>query len=215
MKGVFRLKKIVKIIFTVFLVTLGCYLAVTLGIRSYLGNNDTVEFFGVKYTEFDCDEDFVPFYADNCWYDADIGRYNLFGISFLKTDKDKNFIYYSTALGETVFKKDSYQLPEFPEKSEICELILSYKTKDVTITDKNDIEDILEFMSTHNFPENNARDDSIDIFAVTKNPGGIFRLNQTGSVYVEESDKLAFGYFDSEYLPDSLQKVIGAYIFEK
>lgn len=208
------MKKIAKIIFTVFLVILGCYLVVSLGVRSYFGNNSTIELFGAKYTEFDCSGDFVPFYADNCWYSSDVGRHHLFGISVLKTDTDKNFIYYSNALGETVYKKDSYQLPEFPEKNGINKLILSYKAEDITITDKTDIEEILTFLSTHNFPENSERNDSVVIYAVTENPGGVFQLNKPGSIYLE-NDKLAFGYFDSEYLPDSLQKVIGAYIFAK
>lgn len=157
----------------------------------------------------------MPFYADNCWYNSAVGRHHLFGISVLKTDTDKNFIYYGNVLGETVYKKDSYQLPEFPEKREINKLILSYKAEYITTTDKTDIEEILAFLSTHNFPENSERNDSVVIYAISENPGGVFQLNKNGSIYVEPDNKLAFGYFDSEYLPDSLQKVIGAYIFAK
>lgn len=208
------MKKFFKISFVCGLSVFLLYIFVSIGFRSYVCNNRTIKFFNEEYTKFDrIGSNFIPFGADNSWYEADIGYYNLFGLSFLKTDVDKNFIYYKDILGATVYKKNSYALPEFPESNMVDKLILycEAEDKDIFIENREHIDDIISLLSMLNAPKNEQNDSSIIFYAVSNSCGGVFQLNENGSIYLEKNNKIGFGYKVNENLSDKLQDIIKIY----
>lgn len=208
------MKKFFKISFVCGLSVFLLYIFVSIGFRSYVCNNRTIKFFNEEYTKFNClGSNFIPFGADNSWYEADIGYYNLFGLSFLKTDVDKNFIYYKDILGATVYKKNSYALPEFPESNMVDKLILycEAEDKDIFIENREHIDDIISLLSMLNAPKNEQNNSSIIFYAVSNSCGGVFQLNENGSIYLEKNNKIGFGYKVNENLSDKLQDIIKIY----
>lgn len=208
------MKKFFKISFVCGLSVFLLYIFVSIGFRSYVCNNTTIKFFNEEYTKFDClESNFIPFGADNSWYEADIGYYNLFGLSFFKTDVDKNFIYYKDILGATVYKKNSYALPEFPESNMVDKLILycEAEDKDIFIENREHIDDIISLLSMLNAPKNEQNNSSIIFYAVSNSCGGVFQLNENGSIYLEKNNKIGFGDKVNENLSDKLQNIIKIY----
>lgn len=208
------MKKFLRISFACGLAALLIYIFVSIGFRSYVCNNRTIKFLNEEYTEFDSLEgNFIPFDADNSWYQADVDYCNLFGLSFLKTDADKNFIYYKDILGATVYKKNSYGLPEFPKSNVVDKLILycEAEDKDIFIENREDIDDIVSLLSMLNVSKNNQNNSSIVFYAVSNSCGGVFQLNENGSIYIDENGNIGFGDKVNENLPDKLQDIIKTY----
>ena len=207
-------KKFLKIFFVCGLSVFLLYVFVSIGFRSYVCNNTAVKFFNEEYTKFDCLEtNFIPFGADNSWYEADIGYCNLFGLSFLKTDVDKNFIYYKDILGATVYKKASYTLPEIPESNTVDKIILycEAEDQDISIENREHIDDIISLLSMLNLPKNEQNNSSIIFYAVSNSYGGVFQLNENGSIYLEKNNKTEFSDKTNEDLADKLQDIIEKY----
>ena len=190
------------------------YSVVSMCFRAYVRNNTTLEFCNETYTEFDCLQgNFIPFGADNSWYETDIGYYNLLGLSFLKTDRNINFIYYKDFLGSTVYIKDSYTVPEFPTTDMVDELLLYYEAKDkcIAIKDKDHIDCIMNFLSTHDISADKPNESSIVFYAVSNNIGGVFQLNESGSIYFKKNKKIGFGHIITGEIPDNMQDIIDLY----
>ncbi len=126
------------------------YTGISVGCRAYVSRNRTIKLFGEEYTEYDClNGNFTPFYSDYCWYESDADRSFFMGLSYLKNDVEKNFIYYSTFIESQVFKKDSYELPEVPESDYVDGIEMIYNDGDsVKITNKDHIRELILFLST-------------------------------------------------------------------
>ena len=207
------MKKFSKISLVCVLSVFLLYILVSIGFRTYVCDKTTIKFFNEEYTKFDCLEDFIPLGADNSWYEADIGYRNFLGLSFLKTDVDKNFIYYKDALGATVYKKNSYTIPKFPESNTVDKLMLHSEAedKDIFIENREHIDNIIDLLSTLNTSENNQNDSSIIFYAVSNSCGGVFQLNGNGSIYLEDN-KIRFDNKNDKALTDKLQDIIKTYI---
>ncbi len=192
------MKKILKTVFLFSFIALLCYIFISIGFRNYVSKNTKIEIFGTNYTQFNyLESNFVPFGSDNSWYNTDARFCNLFGLSFMKTDKEKNFIYYKNPIGTIVYKKDSYILPEFPAPDLVDELILNYEGEniDLYIRDREQIEDIMNFLSTFSSIETKQHENTIVFYAISNSFGGIFRLNKSGTAVIED-------------LPDKIQDII-------
>lgn len=171
--------------------------------------NDTIKILNQEYTRFDTYEsDFIPFGSYNCWYDDDISYRTFLGLSFVKNDINKNFIYRQTTLGTTVFKKNTYSLPEFPGGDIIDKLILSYKDEHIVLDNTDDINAIIDFLSTFETTGDINNENAVVFYAISNNAGGIFQLNRYGSIYVKDDGTIGCGRIIQSELPMEIQKII-------
>lgn len=199
------------------LVVVLLYLLICVGFRTYVRKNTNIVFLNEKYTEYDSTEgNFIPFGADNSWYEGDTDYYNLLGLSFSKSDHKRNFIYFNDFIDTFVYKKSSFNLPRVPEINTIDKLILYFEPEEkyITIENKDDIETIVRFLSEFKSSANGQSKSSLVFYAVSNASGGVYRLNESGSLYFA-NNKICYGYFEKEFLPDNLQNVINRYIINK
>ena len=188
------------------------------GLTFNASDRTSVKFFNEEYTKFDSlSGNFIPFGADNSWYESDIGFNSRFGLSFLKNDDDKNFIYQNQILGTTIYKKDSYELPEFPPAESVDELILSNGANGemISIKDRNDIETLVNFLSTFDVSDDHRNDSSIVFYAVSNDFGGVFELNGRGSIYEKENGAIGYGAILTGELPENIQDIIKSYLTQQ
>lgn len=207
--------KIIKKTILVVLSIIILYFSVSVAFRSYTREKNEIKFLNEKYTVFDyLNGNFIPFGSDNSWYRTDIGYYNLFGMSVLKTDKDRNIIYREEILGNDVYIKNDYKLPEFPTLDQTDAIIISLESndKDVTITNKNQINDILNALSSFEVSVDKINKDSIVFFAVSNEIGGVFKLNESGSIYIKDNNDIGFSHIISGDLPENVKDIINTYI---
>ena len=205
-----KIKKIGVIVLSVLII----YLSVYIGFLNYVEKNKTIKFLNEEYTQVDfLSSNFVPFGADNSWYQEDIGYYKLLGLSFLKNDKEKNIIYYDTPLGTTVFVKDNYELPDFPSADVIDELIIYCETSDenITVTNRSHIQTIVSFLSDFKASADEKREESIVFYAVSNELGGVYQLNERGSIYIRENN-IEYGSIITGELPVNVRNIIELYI---
>lgn len=206
--------KRVKIIFTIVLSVLIVYLSIYIGFMNYVEKNKSIIFLNKEYTQVDfLSSNFVPFGADNSWYRTNIGYNKLFGLSFLKNDTEKNIIYYDTILGTKVYVKNDYEIPDFPSVDDIDELIICSETSDenVTVTNRSHIKSIVNFLSDFKGSIDEKRDDSIVFYAVSNELGGVYQLNERGSIYITENN-IEYGSIITGELPMDIKKIIELYI---
>ena len=207
------MKIVKKLSILVFAVTI-LYLSISVGFRVYVEGNSTIKFLNEEYSLFDASlGNFVPFGADNSWYQTNIDYDNLFGLSFLETDKDKNVIYYKTILGTTVYIKDTYKLPNFPKSDVVDELIIYCEAEDktITITNHEHIHNIVNFLSSYETSANKQSKDTIVFYAVSNKLGGVYQLNESGSIYIND-DKIRYGDIVTGELPENVQEIIKTYL---
>lgn len=207
-----RTKKISIIVLSVLII----YLSVYIGFRNYVENNKNIKFLNKEYTQVDfSSSDFVPFGADNSWYRSDIGYYKLFGLSFLKNDRERNIIYFDTVLGSTVFVNDNYELPDFPSADVIDELIVFCDTSDgnknVTITNRSHIQSIVNYLSDFKASADEQRGKPIVFYGVSNELGGVYQLNERGSIYIRDNN-IEYGSIITGELPENVKDIIKLYI---
>lgn len=207
-----RTKEIGIIVLSVLII----YLSVYIGFRNYVEKNKNIKFLNGEYTQVDfSSSDFVPFGADNSWYRSDIGYYKLFGLSFLKNDRDRNIIYFDTALGSTVFVKNDYEVPDFPSVDVIDELIIfcdaSDGNKNVTITNRSHIQSIVNYLSDFKASADEQRGEPIVFYAVSNKLGGVYQLNERGSIYIRDNN-IEYGSIITGELPENVQNIVKLYI---
>ncbi len=199
-----------KIIFTIVLSVLVVYLSIYIGFMNYVEKNKSIIFLNKEYTQVDfSSSNFIPFGADNSWYRANIGYNKLFGLSFLKNDTEKNIIYYDTILGTKVYVKDDYEIPDFPSVDDIDELIICSETSDgnVTVTNRSHIKSIVNFLFDFKGSIDEKRDGSIVFYAVSNELGGVYQLNEIGSIYISENN-IEYGSIITGELPMDIKKLL-------
>ncbi len=207
--------KIIKKIISVVLAIMILYFSVSVAFRKYTRGINEIKFLNEEYSVFNyLNGNFIPFGSDNSWYKTDIGYYNLFGMTILKTDKDRNIIYRKEILENKVYIKNDYKLPEFPTLDVTDKIIISLESsdKDVTITNKNQINDILNELSSFEVSVDKINKDSIVFFAVSNEIGGVFQLNESGSIYIKDNNEIGFSHIVSGDLPENIQDIIRFYI---
>ncbi len=207
--------KILKKFILVVLAILISYFSVSVAFRSYAREKNEIKFLNEKYSVFDyLNGNFIPFGSDNSWYRTDIGYYNLFGMSVLKTDKDRNIIYRKDILGNDVYIKNEYKLPKFPTSDMTDKLIMSLGggDKHITITNIDHINDILNALSSFEVSVDKINKDSIVFFAVSSEIGGVFQLNESGSIYKKDNNDIGFCHIISGDLPENVKDIIRLYI---
>lgn len=212
--------KIIKKTILIVLAIMILYFSVSVAFRSYTRGKNEIKFLNEKYSVFDyLNGNFIPFGSDNSWYRTDIGYYNLFGMTVLKTDKDRNIIYREEILGNDVYIKNDYKLPEFPTIDMTDKLIMSLGggDKDIIITNNDHINDILNALSSFEVSVDEIRKDTVKkdtvvFFAVSNELGGVYQLNEWGSIYIKDNNDLVFNHVISGDLPEHIQNIIKSYI---
>lgn len=199
-------RKIALIVLLISLSLTILYTTSSLIYREYVEQNNNIKYFNSYYTKFNTLQgNFVPFGADNSFYDESLKYSNFLGVSFLSSDKDRNILYYNDLLGSTVYIKEEFQIPEFPNDTEIDEIIMqNFLTEEVkNITDKNDICEITSFLSSYHPICDNSQEEQIVFYAVSHKYGGIFQLNEFGSVYITNGNLIS-------EIPQSIQRIINS-----
>lgn len=119
-------KKLKKIIIPVLVIIL-MYGLSCLIVRIYIFSStpNSIRFLGNAYSQYDgtVDGNFIPYGSVLAGSSKEIKFNNIFGLSFAKKDKERNFVYLRGLFyNPVVYKKDSYVIFETPSVEDIVEI---------------------------------------------------------------------------------------------
>lgn len=182
----------------------------------YASENDSITYLGEHYTKTNIGSvDFIPFGECNTSFDDDFDSVNLFGLSFDKNNKDRNFVCLNSLFfGDKLFKKDSYNPPIDPLSENVDKIIIydSSAQKEVAITERNDINTLVTYFSSINgkVATVGVAEQELYVYAVSYKDGGVFNLtshdralvrNENNELYIEDM-------LSDVYLPKDVTAII-------
>lgn len=204
------MKKIIIRIFAALISLTVVYLAVCIVFARVAVNKKTVNYLGNSYTV--CD--YIPNLCISPFSETAFGDYdfvNFCGISFAKEDKNRNFIFVNEILGNIVFKKDSYKIPDSPSLENIDKIIICSPTEDSSksITDKDEIKTLVNYLQSVSDKVNSTNNNNILIFAVSYYDGGVFNLGSGLCFCKDENSKLYIDAFAGRVeIPENIIKLL-------
>lgn len=191
------------------------YIIASVAFAYYASENDSITYLGERYTKTNITSvDFIPFGEYNSSFDNETDYINLFGLSFEKKNKDRNFVCIRGVLGNKLFKKDSYDPPIDPQSENVDKIIIFDNSTDqeAIITDRKDINTLVSYFSSINgevaVVENEEQD--VYVYAVSYKDGGVFNLtgNDRGPIRNEKSELYIEDMLRDVYLPKDVTSII-------
>ena len=186
------------------------YLAVCIIFTRVAVNKKTVNYLGNSYTV--CD--YISNVSFSPFSETGIGDYdfvNFCGISFAKEDKNRNFIFVNEILGNIVFKKDSYEIPDSPSIENTDKIIICSRSEDSTkiVTDKDEIKTLVNYLQSVSDKVNSTDNNDILISAVSYYDGGVFELGNGLCFCKDENGKLYIDSFVGRVeIPENIIKLL-------
>ncbi len=177
--------------------------------------SDSIFFHDSIYYSFNIDNElFVPFGDDHCIWRTNHEFIFENEFAYLEDDLNLNFVYLSSVLGTHIYVKDGFDIPYNPAIDDVNGIIIwdYINTNAVYIYDKNVLSDITTYFNgIHGKIKTQDKNSDIDIFAISKKYGGLFRLtgDYRGLFYNDSS--ISFGITGVE-LPKNIEKTIISYI---
>lgn len=202
----------------------GGYLKLRDTVKTQVANADKIYFLGNSYTRYEEQSQFSPFGEQNrAWsHIDDKAKFkSLFGLSYCKTDENKNFIYNESMFGEQIFIRDGYAVPQYPEPDNIDVIEVRYYLENVLVFKIEDREDINSLVSYSNEIkeeyelEVSAKDsEALWIYGVSHKDGGVFEISC--SYLRNDVGEIFFVTMDGSMFPvaDEIESLLNSYISE-
>lgn len=139
---------------------------------------------------------FFPFGYDRCLWRENHNFITDGEISLMENDKNKNFLYFPSALGTVIYKKDTYEVPTSPSIENINEImIVGLADEAKIITNKDKIKQIVEYMQSVKEKTNTSSQYDVSVYAVSDNDGGLFLLTNDINICIDEKGELYIDAF--------------------
>lgn len=153
---------------------------------------------------------FLPFGYDRCIFRANHDFVTDGEISFMENDKNKNFLYYPSALGTVIYKKDTYEIPTSLNTENFDEIMIVGLSDDAKIiTDKAEIKTLTSYFLSVRDKASASDGSDVSLYAVSNNDGGLFLLTNNLDIRSDKSGKLYIdAYAGSFDIPEEISKLL-------
>lgn len=177
--------------------------------------NDGFNYKGQHYTyydEFDSTFCFIPFGSAHCVLYPDLKFKSYFPLKYYKDDEEKLFFYTFSVAGNSIYKKDSYDIPYNPESEAVNYLLVIYDGGDrhCYIKNKNDISEIVMYFNNIHGEHLSDNSGDVRIIAASEKYGGTFELTQEDRSVFKTGDQFHFE-IDSKELPAGISNILLSY----
>lgn len=201
----------------------GGYLKLLNTVKTQVANTDKISFLGNSYTRYEEQSDFSPFGEQNrAWSNIDkkVKFKSLLGLSYCKTDENKNFIYNESMYGEDIFIREGYTVPKYPEPDNIDAIEVRFFKNDLwfKIYNREDINSLVsysnEIKDEYELEVSNKGSEGLWIYGVSHKDGGVFTISYS---YLRNDDgEIFFVTMDGNKFPvsDEIESLLNGYISE-